>query len=260
MLDSSSEMKFNTASFLRNRRLSSSVRSGGSLRMVLLGAPGSGKGTFAKLLSPHLNIPIISTGDLVRKEIADPASELGKQIKGLNDSGKLVPDEIVIKMTHEALKKFEHAGYILDGYPRNAVQAHTLEKFVEIDLVINLVIPEEILVLKTTSRRVCSQCGQGYNLANISHQDIVMLPLLPKVDGKCDRCNGALLLRSDDQEEVIRERLRVYNSETKPLVEFYQQRGLLQEFAIKRGVEDFPRLASLCQNFQFSSPKLKNSS
>lgn len=154
--------------------------------MLIMGAPGVGKGTFAKRLGPHLSIPVISTGDLIRTEIK-AGSELGKSFQHINDSGELVPDELVMSMTYARLRKPDCAGgFMLDGFPRTIGQADLLEPVVPVNLVLNIRLPEDLLVEKTVARRVCEGCGQGYNLCSINDGEVVMKPLLPKKEGVCD--------------------------------------------------------------------------
>lgn len=212
------------------------------VRLAFLGAPGAGKGTFAKKVGPHFGIPMISTGDLVRDEIKRK-TPLGERIKEINARGELVPDETIVEMTKKRLARDDTAnGFILDGFPRTVAQAEAFEKFEKLDAVLNIDIEEDILVIKTISRRTCEDCGQGYNLANIKRGDLDMPPLLPKVEGKCDKCNGKLVQRADDTDEIVRNRLQVYAKQTYPLIEFYKKRGLLKQFRVKRGIADTPDL------------------
>lgn len=205
-----------------------------------VGAPGVGKGTFAKKISPHYGIPIMSTGDLVRNEISS-GSALGAKIKAINDSGNLVGDDIIVEMAEGAMKSVK-GGFILDGFPRTIAQAEAAEGFTKLDLVVNLMLPQEVLVEKTVNRRVCNDCGEGFNLANIVRDGMDMPALLPAVPGVCDKCGGDLVQRSDDTEEIVNNRLRVYDDETKPLVEFYRSRNLLTDFKIVKGIADLDRL------------------
>lgn len=230
------------------------------LRLMLLGAPGSGKGTFAKLLAPHYGLSILSAGDLVRAEIkADTV--LGRQIRRLNDSGQLVPDSLITPMLKNALNALplDHripsgakgkGGFILDGFPRTIAQAQELESFQDLDIVLNITLPEQVLVEKAVSRRICSNsgCGKGYNIAHILLGDIDMPPLLPKKPGVCDKCSSALIQRDDDTVETVTSRLKVYNQSTFPLIDFYRSKSILIEFPIKRGVDDFPRLLEVLEN------------
>jgi len=189
------------------------------MKIVMLGPPGSGKGTYASRLTKMLGIPHISTGDMVREEIK-AQTEIGKKIKEYNDRGELVPDEIIIKLLAERLKKADaKKGFILDGFPRTLRQAEALEKISEIDLVINLNVPDEIIIQRLSNRLICKRCGAIYN----------RLTLKPKVNGVCDICGGELYQREDDKPEVIRERLKVYKRSTEPLIEYYRRKGLLRD-------------------------------
>jgi adenylate kinase len=185
------------------------------MNLIILGAPGSGKGTQTTRLKAKLNIPAISTGDIFRKEIKEE-TELGKRIKKYLDSGQLVPDEIVIDVIKERIKQPDcKNGFILDGFPRTLEQAKALDKIVKIDACINLSVPKEIIVKRLSARRTCKNCGEIYNL----------LVLKPKVDGVCDKCGGPLFQRDDDRESVIEERFRVYERQTEPLLKYYESRA-----------------------------------
>jgi len=188
------------------------------MRIVMLGPPGAGKGTYASRLTVKLGIPHISTGDMVREEIKKQ-TELGKKIKEYSDRGALVPDEIIIRLLAERLRKPNCAkGFILDGFPRTINQAEALEKIAKIDLAINLNVPDEIIITRLSNRLICSKCGAIYNL----------LTLKPKKEGICDKCGGNLYQREDDKPEVIKERLNVYRRQTAPLIEYYSKKGLLR--------------------------------
>jgi len=188
------------------------------MKIVMLGPPGAGKGTYASRLTVKLGVPHISTGDMVRDEIKKQ-TELGRRIKEYSDRGALVPDEIIIKLLAERLKKPDcDGGFILDGFPRTIRQAEALEKIAKIDLVINLNVPDEIIITRLSNRLICRECGAIYNL----------LTLKPKRDRICDKCGGPLYQREDDRPEVIKERLDVYRRQTEPLIEYYERRGLLR--------------------------------
>lgn len=184
------------------------------MRLILIGAPGSGKGTQASKLSSILGIPAISTGDIFRGEIKN-GTELGKKIKGYLDGGQLVPDEIVIEVMKERISKPDcKGGFILDGFPRTLEQARALDNIVKIDACIYLDVPKEIIVERLTARRVCKNCGAVYNL----------IVLKPKREGICDRCGGKLIQREDDTARVIEERFRVFEEQTAPLLSYYRER------------------------------------
>lgn len=210
---------------------------------AFFGAPGVGKGTFASRVAPALNIPTISTGDLVRAEIK-AGTDLGKDIEATNARGELVADEIIQEMVDKRLDEDDcKNGFILDGFPRTIPQAEHLEKTHHLEKVINFTLPNNVLVAKLTGRRVCDTCGRNYNVTTIDEGDIQMPPLLPQPDD-CDTCSGEppLSQRPDDTEEVILNRLGVYERETHPLVEFYEGRGTLVNFAVIKGLGDMPRL------------------
>ena len=216
--------------------------------LLLMGAPGVGKGTFASRLAPALNVPTISTGDLVRAEIKS-GSALGQKIADINDRGELVDDDLITEMARARLNEDDaKGGFILDGFPRTSGQAEALETFRHVELAVNLDIDTEVLVQKITSRRVCEDCGNGYNIARIHKGDIQMEPLLPEKEGVCDKCGGKLVQRADDTPEIVRNRLEIYNAETAPLIEFYRERGTLAEFSVKRGVDDLPELLELIES------------
>lgn len=202
------------------------------MKKIFLGPPGSGKGTYSKRISPILNIPHISTGDLFREHLKNQ-TELGKQVKEFLDFGKLVPDEITIEIVKIRLKKPDcQKGFILDGFPRTINQAEKLSEITELDVVTNLVIPEDILIDKIIYRRNCKNCGDIYNLANINRSGVRMPPMRPKIKGICDKCGGELIQRPDDNEETVKQRLEVYKKETQPLIDFYKEKGLLKDVKI----------------------------
>ncbi len=193
------------------------------MRIVLLGAPGSGKGTQAKLLVEKYKIPQISTGDLLRAAVA-AGTELGKKAKAVMDAGQLVSDDIVLGIIQERLLKPDaKAGFILDGFPRNIPQAQALDAMLArlgqpLQLALLVDVDSEVLMKRLTGRRSCASCGAIYN--------IYFSP--PKVPGKCDKCGGILQHRSDDNEETVRNRLKVYDEQTSPLVAYYKAQGKLR--------------------------------
>src|SRR5215470_7737906 len=193
------------------------------MNLILLGAPGAGKGTQSKLLQEKLKVPQISTGDMLRAA-RQAQTPLGLQAESFMNVGKLVPDEVVIGLIRERLSAPDcRDGFILDGFPRTVAQAEALKKLLgelgrKLDAVISLEVPEQVLLERLTGRRTCSQCGTGYHL--------VFSP--PKYDEVCDRCGGALVQREDDREETIRQRLKVYDEQTAPLVAYYRKEGLLK--------------------------------
>lgn len=207
------------------------------MRIIFLGPPGSGKGTYSSRIAPQLKIPHISTGDLFRNEI-ERGTGLGKKIKNIIDAGNLVPDDIVMQVLKERMSKPDcKNGFILDGFPRTLNQAKALDKIAKIDIVINLVLPDNILIKKISARRQCRKCGEIYNLADIREGDIHMPPILPKKQGICDKCGGELYQRDDDREKVVRERLGVYKKQTAPLIDYYKKKGLLRDIRVVGGPE-----------------------
>ena len=196
--------------------------------IVLLGAPGAGKGTQAKILARQLDVPHISTGDILREAVA-AGTELGKQAKDYMDRGELVPDELVIAIARERLDEPDcEQGFVLDGFPRTVPQAEALGEVMD-DLgrdplmVVNLAVDEDELVRRLSGRRVCRGCGEIYHIDQEDVED----------GGSCpaEDCDGEIFQRSDDQPEAIRERLRVYSEQTEPLIEYYDERGLLIEIS-----------------------------
>jgi adenylate kinase len=191
-------------------------------RYIFLGAPGSGKGTWSGIVSRRLALSHLSTGDLLRQEVAEN-SNLGQKAKSYMDAGELVPDELILALVDKKLG--ESNGFILDGYPRNLAQAKSLEDILkknEISLskVIYLEVPQDELVRRITSRVVCPNCGATYNLQTMP----------PRVAGICDICGSKLIQRKDDTEEVFRVRLDAYNKQTAPLLEYYEEKGLLYRY------------------------------
>ncbi len=187
------------------------------MKLVFLGPPGSGKGTYASRIEERFGWPQISTGDLLREEVKK-GSEIGKEAEKYMKEGKLVPDEIVLKLLKERISREDcKNGFILDGFPRTLAQAEELEKITDIDVVINLVVPKDIIVTRLSARRVCKNCGAVYNLRTLK----------PKVDGICDKCGGELYQRKDDTPEVIERRFEVYHEQTAPLIDFYRKKGIL---------------------------------
>jgi len=209
------------------------------MRTVLLGAPGSGKGTQGVVLSKKYNIPQISTGDLLRAAVA-AGSELGKQAKSAMDAGALVSDEIVIGLIRERISHDDAKnGYILDGFPRNIPQAEALDTMLEdlnqpLQSVVLLDVEFDELLQRLTGRRTCKDCGAIYN--------IYLSP--PKTEGHCDACNGELLHRADDNEETIGNRLTVYQQQTAPLVEYYKNQHKLYTVAGVGDVDDITKSIS----------------
>ena len=192
------------------------------MKLILLGPPGAGKGTQAKMLTDRFGIPQISTGDILRSAVKE-GTPMGVKAKAFMDAGGLVPDEVVVGIVRERLQKSDCAdGFILDGFPRTVAQADALKETLlqlgkSLDAVISLEVDVEALVERLTGRRTCKACGRGYH--------VKFDP--PKVAGTCDLCGGVLIQRDDDKEETIRKRLEVYHQQTAPLVAYYRTDSLL---------------------------------
>lgn len=185
------------------------------MKIVLLGAPGAGKGTQAVRLAEGLKIPHVSTGDIFRKNIKE-RTPIGVEAKSYIDKGQLVPDEVTIKIVKARLEEADCAnGYLLDGFPRNVKQAKALDEFSSVDKVVNIDVPLHKLMRRITGRRVCGKCGESYHVDYLG--------------GKtgCDKCGGDLVQRADDNEETVKSRLDVYVEQTAPLVDYYEKRGVL---------------------------------
>ena len=188
------------------------------MRLILLGAPGAGKGTQAEILSSELSIPTISTGNILRAAMNE-GTPTGLKAKGYIEAGKLVPDDVIIGIIRERLAQDDcKNGYILDGVPRTIPQAEAMEKLgVRIDKALSIEIDDETIVNRMSGRRTCKNCSRTYH--------VVSNP--PKVDGVCDFCGGELQIRKDDVPETVRVRLETYHKETEPLKAFYRERGKL---------------------------------
>jgi adenylate kinase len=182
------------------------------MNLIIFGPPGSGKGTYATRLETKLGATPIATGDIFREAIKQGTS-LGKKVDSYLKSGQLVPDDLVIEVLREKInQKKGEEGFILDGFPRTIAQARALEKITKIDAVINLQVPEWIIVARLSSRRICKNCGAVYNI----------LYLKPKREGICDICGSPLYQREDDTEKVIKDRIKVYEEQTRSLLEYYK--------------------------------------
>ncbi|UCC99318.1 MAG: adenylate kinase [Phycisphaerales bacterium] len=202
------------------------------MRLVLLGAPGAGKGTQCKSIVDRYNLLHLSSGDILRRERA-AGTELGKKAQQYMDSGGLVPDEIIIEMMAEAIKKAPRAGFILDGFPRTVNQAAALDNALEadgreIDAVLNLQIDDQVVAGRMTGRRSCPTCGAVYHIENLK----------PKRAGLCDHDGTELVQRPDDSPEVVANRLETYHQQTEPLVDYYKNNGTVYDFDADRDPED----------------------
>jgi adenylate kinase len=202
-------------------------------RVVLLGAPGAGKGTQAKMLIDRFKIPQISTGDILRKAVAD-GTPLGKEAKVIMDSGGLVSDKIVLGLVEERLKQPDcKNGFILDGFPRNTAQAEALDKILTgssmpLTVALNIDVDLNDLLKRLTGRRTCKSCQQMYN--------IFFSP--PKKEGTCDKCGGELFQRDDDKEATIKKRLDVYQQQTAPLIDYYSKKKIMKTVAGVGSIDD----------------------
>ncbi len=182
------------------------------MRLVIFGPPGSGKGTYASRLQKKLGVDVVAMGDIFR-EIIKEDSPLGRRVKGFVERGLLVPDDIVIEVLEQRLVKSSNRnGFILDGFPRTIEQAKALENITKIDGVVLLTVPEWIIVERLSTRRICRNCGEVYNIRYLK----------PKVEGICDKCGGPLYQRPDDTEKVIKERIGIYERQTQPILQHYR--------------------------------------
>jgi len=184
------------------------------MKLVIFGPPGSGKGTYASRLRSKLGIASISTGEIFREAVKQ-GIELGKRVQKYLDSGQLVPDDTVIKVLRNRIAKPDcEKGFILDGFPRTIKQVKALEKTVKIDAIINLLVPQKIIIERLSNRRTCKNCGEIYNLKTLK----------PRKEGICNRCRGLLIQRKDDTIPVIKERFQVFEKQTRPLMRYYESR------------------------------------
>lgn len=188
------------------------------MKLILLGAPGAGKGTQADFIKAALKVPVISTGNLLREAIAQ-GTELGRQAKSYMDGGKLVPDELIIGLVKEKLASHDcERGAIFDGFPRTAAQAEAMESFTDVDAALSIEVPDEAIVHRMAGRRTCPKCHATYHVEGNP----------PKVEGVCDKCGEKLGIRPDDDPEVVLQRLEVYHAQTEPVKEHYAQLGKLR--------------------------------
>ena len=202
------------------------------MRIVLLGAPGAGKGTQCKRIVGRYGLQHLSSGDILRQERAE-GSELGKKAQGYMDSGGLVPDDIIVEMMVGAIRKAPAAGFILDGFPRTVNQAAELDKALapanqKIHAVLNLLIDDQVVVERMSGRRSCPQCGAVYHVGNLK----------PKVEGICDQDGSKLVQRQDDSREVVANRLKTYHEQTEPVVDYYKNNGMVYDVDASKGVDE----------------------
>ena len=195
------------------------------MNIIFLGPPGAGKGTQAQRICDALNIPQISTGDILRRAIKD-GTETGLKAKSFIDAGKLVPDEVIIDIVKERLAMDDcKGGYILDGFPRTVPQAEALDTFATIDSVIELAVDDQVLVDRLSGRRTCPKCGGTYHVSMLNGKTT------------CEKCGEELIQRADDKAETVLARLEVYHSQTAPLTGYYEKKGLLQKIAGDQGID-----------------------
>ena len=212
------------------------------MKIILLGAPGAGKGTLASKLKEKFSLSHLSTGDILREEMKNETS-LGKEAKGYIEKGELVPDDLVIRLIKNKLEKDPAVkeGYILDGFPRTTKQAEDLDKILEelnipLDCSICLEVTEEVVLQRLTGRRICKKCAAVYHITNMPSKE----------DGVCDACGGELYQRADDKEETIKNRLSVYNDNTAPLIDYYDKKGKLKKVsADKDSMEVFEEVVAI---------------
>lgn len=194
------------------------------MKIIMLGAPGAGKGTQAKKIAEKYNIPHISTGDIFRANIKN-GTELGKKAKTFMDQGLLVPDELVVDLVVDRVAQDDAKnGYVLDGFPRTIPQAEALDKALDainekVDFAINVEVPDENIINRMSGRRACVDCGGTYHIKYAP----------TKVEDICDACGGKLILREDDKPETVKNRLNVYHDQTQPLIDYYTKKGILEE-------------------------------
>ena len=199
------------------------------MKLILLGAPGAGKGTQAEILCERLNIPTISTGNMIR-EAMKSGTEMGLKAKEYAENGKLVPDEVVIGIVDERLRQDDcKNGFILDGFPRTIPQAEALDRMgIIIDRVVDINVPDEVITRRVSGRRACLDCGSTYHVETKK----------PQVEGICDRCGSTLVQRKDDLPETVQERLHVYHAQTEPLRDYYAAAGKLLVVDGQQGIQE----------------------
>ena len=206
------------------------------MKIIMLGAPGAGKGTQAKMIADKYGVPHISTGDIFRANIKN-GTELGKEAKGYMDKGLLVPDELTVRLLLDRVAQDDCSnGYVLDGFPRTIPQAEVLDSELtklgdSVDYAVDVDVPDENIIKRLSGRRVCKACGATYHVDN--HKEAT-----------CDTCGGELIQRSDDAPETVANRLRVYHDQTSPLIDFYQAKGVLKSVDGTRGIDDV--FADIC--------------
>lgn len=202
------------------------------MKLILLGAPGAGKGTQAEMICQTLSIPQISTGNIIRAQIKS-GTELGLRVKAIVESGALVSDELVVELLKHRISQPDCAnGFVLDGFPRTIPQAEALEKICAIDAVLEIYVPDEKIISRMSGRRTCPACGASFHIEYNP----------PRKEGVCDTCGAQLILRPDDDPKVVASRLKVYHDQTEPLIGFYKSRGLLKTVEGQEELADTTRL------------------
>ncbi len=202
------------------------------MKIIMLGAPGAGKGTQAEMIADKYGLPHVSTGDIFRANIKN-GTELGKEAKKYMDQGLLVPDELTVRILLDRVAKEDcKDGYVLDGYPRTIPQAEVLDEALaklgdKIDCAIDVDVPDDVIIKRMSGRRACPSCGATYHIENIP----------PKKEGICDKCGEALILRDDDKGETVKKRLDVYHEQTQPLIDFYTAKGILKSVDGTQGMQ-----------------------
>ncbi|MDR2888621.1 MAG: adenylate kinase [Lachnospiraceae bacterium] len=203
------------------------------MKIIMLGAPGAGKGTRAAMIADYFNIPHISTGDIFRANIKN-GTQLGMEAKGFMDQGLLVPDELTVKILLDRVAADDcREGYILDGFPRTIPQAEVLDQELvkmgdKVDYAIDVDVPDDVIIDRMSGRRACLKCGATFHIAHVP----------PKQEGICDKCGAELIQRADDAPETVKNRLTVYHEQTQPLIDFYQGKGILKQVSGTGAVKD----------------------
>jgi len=200
------------------------------VKAIIFGAPGAGKGTYSSRLQNQLGVDVIAMGDIFRESVKQN-SELGKKVKSYVEQGALVPDAVVVEVLKDRLSKIPAGkGFLLDGFPRTIEQAKTLEGIANIDVILQLDVPDEIIIERLSSRRICKNCSAVYNIRFLK----------PKVEGICDKCGGELYQRNDDNIEVIKNRLNIYKTQTAPLIVYYREKNVPFVVSVTKSLDSPP--------------------
>ena len=200
------------------------------MKAIIFGAPGAGKGTYSSRLQNQLGVDVIAMGDIFRESVKQN-SELGKKVKSYVEQGALVPDDVVVEVLKDRLSKIPaDKGFLLDGFPRTIEQAKTLEGIAKIDVILQLDVPDEIIIERLSSRRICKNCSAVYNIRFLK----------PKVEGICDKCGGELYQRNDDNIEVIQNRLNIYKTQTAPLIVYYREKNIPFVVSVTKSLDSPP--------------------